>query len=141
MTAGSGGMRGNIAEFRMRDPGDDVERAPGDGKRHLTAGRRRQVLEARGSRPGAGSAESATVRSMSMRQFSVVVEWDSEDEVWVTHVPALDHLSTYGHTREAALESTREAIVGYLEAAAKDGIPLPRSGPEPSIVELEVALP
>lgn len=78
---------------------------------------------------------------MSMRQFSVVVEWDSEDELWVTHVPALDHLSTYGHTREAALESTREAIVGYLEAAAKDGIPLPRSGPEPSIVELEVALP
>ena len=52
-----------------------------------------------------------------------------------------DYLSTYGDTREAALESTREAIVGYLEAATKDGIPLPRSGPEPSIVELEVALP
>jgi predicted RNase H-like HicB family nuclease len=78
---------------------------------------------------------------MSMRHFSVIVEWDSEDEIWVTHVPALDHLSTYGHTREAALESTREAIVGYLEAAAKDSIPLPRSGPEPSIVALEVALP
>ena len=78
---------------------------------------------------------------MSMRQFSVVVEWDSEDEIWVTHVPALDYLSSYGDTREAALESTREAIVGYLEAAAKDGIPLPRSGSEPSIVELEVALP
>ena len=46
-------------------------------------------------------------------------------------MPALDHLSTYGDTREAALESTREAI-----AAAKDGIPLPRGGPEPSIVEL-----
>jgi predicted RNase H-like HicB family nuclease len=40
----------------------------------------------------------------------------------VTHVPALDYLSTYGDTREAALESTREAIIGYLEAAAKDGI-------------------
>ena len=78
---------------------------------------------------------------MSMRQFSVVVEWDSEDEVWVTHVPALDYLSTYGDTRETALESTREAIVGYLEAAAKDEIPLPRSGPQPSVVELEVALP
>jgi predicted RNase H-like HicB family nuclease len=54
---------------------------------------------------------------------------------------ALDYLSTSGDTREAALESTREAIVGYLEAAAKDGIPLPRSGLEPSIVEIEVALP
>lgn len=78
---------------------------------------------------------------MPTRQFSVVVEWDSDDEVWVTHVPALDHLSTYGHSREAALESTREAIAGYLEAAAKDGIPLPRSGPEPSIVEVEVSVP
>lgn len=79
--------------------------------------------------------------AMSVRRFSVVVEWDSDDDVWVTHVPALDHLSSYGDTREAALESTREAIAGYLDAAAKDGIPLPRSGPEPSIVELEVSLP
>jgi antitoxin HicB len=78
---------------------------------------------------------------MSVRHFSVVVEWDSDGKVWVTHVPALDSLSSYGDTREAALESTREAIAGYLEAAAKDGIPLPRSGPEPSIVELEVSLP
>lgn len=78
---------------------------------------------------------------MSTQQFSVVVEWDSDAEMWVTHVPALDHLSTYGPTREAALKSTQEAIVGYLEAAAKDGIPVPRSGPEPSIVELEVSLP
>lgn len=78
---------------------------------------------------------------MSVRQFSVVLEWDSDDEVWVTHVPALGHLSTYGHTREAALEATREAIIGYLEAAAKDGVPLPRSGPEPSVVEVEVSLP
>jgi predicted RNase H-like HicB family nuclease len=78
---------------------------------------------------------------MSTWQFSVVVEWDRDAEVWVTHVPALDYLSTYGHTREAALEPTREAILGYLEAAAKDGVPLPRSVPEPSIVEIEVSLP
>ncbi|MGH3767035.1 MAG: type II toxin-antitoxin system HicB family antitoxin [Pseudonocardiaceae bacterium] len=78
---------------------------------------------------------------MSDRQFSVVLEWDSDDELWVTQVPALDHLSTYGHTREAALEATREAILGYLEVAAKEGIPLPRGGPEPSIVEVEVSLP
>jgi predicted RNase H-like HicB family nuclease len=78
---------------------------------------------------------------MSIRHFSVVIEWDNEDKVWVTHVPALDSLSSYGNTREVALESTREAIAGYQEAAAKDGIPLPHSVPEPSIVELEVSLP
>lgn len=118
-------------------------------QQHMAEGGRHQgssLWVLTGSARGMGTAaggllESATVRSMSMRQFSVVVEWDSEDEIWVTHVPALDYLSSYGDTQEAALESTREAIVGYLEAAAKDGIPLPRSGPEPSIVELEVALP
>ena len=52
---------------------------------------------------------------MSVRQFSVVPERDSDDEVWVTHVPALDHLPTYGHTREDTLEAT----IGYLETAAK----------------------
>jgi predicted RNase H-like HicB family nuclease len=60
---------------------------------------------------------------MSVRHSSVV-EWDDDDKVWVTHVPAVGGLSSYGDTREDALESTREAIVGYLEAAAKDGIPL-----------------
>ncbi|MGH3812725.1 MAG: hypothetical protein ACRDUV_09760 [Pseudonocardiaceae bacterium] len=53
---------------------------------------------------------------MSVRHFSAVAEWASDDKVWVTHVPALDGLSLYGDTRGAALESTREAIAGYLEA-------------------------
>ncbi len=80
--------------------------------------------------------------AMAVQQFSVIIEWDAEDDVWVTHVPALDHLSTYGETRQAALEHTREAILGYLEAAGRAGIPVPRTGgPEPSIVELEVSLP
>ena len=82
------------------------------------------------------------VSTMAVRQFPVIVAWDARDELSVTYVPALDHLSTYGETRQAALDHTREAILGYLEAAGKAGIPDPRSsGPEPSIVELEVSLP
>jgi predicted RNase H-like HicB family nuclease len=56
---------------------------------------------------------------MAARRFKVLIEWDPEDRVWVTYVPALDHFSTYGDTREEALDHTREAILGYLEAAAK----------------------
>ena len=51
---------------------------------------------------------------MVARRFKVLIEWDPEDQVWVTYVPVLDHLSTYGETREEALENTREAIIGYL---------------------------
>jgi predicted RNase H-like HicB family nuclease len=55
--------------------------------------------------------------------YQVIVE--PEDGVFVTYVPALDFASTFGPTREVALERTRELIVGYLEAARKDGIDVP----------------
>jgi len=54
----------------------------------------------------------------------VVIEWDPEGGVGVTTVPALNFLSTFGETRDAALAYTREAIEGYLETAAAEGIPL-----------------
>jgi hypothetical protein len=31
---------------------------------------------------------------MTSRRFKVLLEWDAEDAVWVTYVPALNHLST-----------------------------------------------
>jgi predicted RNase H-like HicB family nuclease len=75
---------------------------------------------------------------MSTRRFGVLVEWDPEDEVWVTHVPSLGYLSTHGETREEALEQTREAVLGYLEAAGKEGLELPGEDQQPDIVEIEV---
>lgn len=78
---------------------------------------------------------------MPLRRFKVLVEWDPGDRVWVTYVPDLDWLSTYGDTREEALERTREAILGYLEAAQKEGLPLPATHADPEVVEVEVALP
>jgi predicted RNase H-like HicB family nuclease len=53
---------------------------------------------------------------MTTRRFQVVLEWDAEESVWVSYVPAVNHLSTYGDTEEEALSETREAILGYLEA-------------------------
>jgi predicted RNase H-like HicB family nuclease len=69
--------------------------------------------------------------------FHVLLERDPEAGVWVTHVPALNGLSTFGETRQEALDQTREAILGYLEAAEKEGLPLPGST---ELVELEVAV-
>ncbi len=62
---------------------------------------------------------------MTVRQFHTILEYDADDKVWVTYVPALNYLSTFGESREEALDNTREAILGYLEAAAKEGIPVP----------------
>ncbi len=77
---------------------------------------------------------------MTARRFQVEIEWDPDDHVWVTYVPALGHLSTYGDTREEALAQTREAVLGYLEAAATSSLPVPDEH-QLDIVEIEVALP
>ena len=71
------------------------------------------------------------------QHFHVLLEWDAEEDVWVTYVPTLNGLSTFGETREEALNQTREAILGYLEAAEREGIPLPGAI---ELVDLEVAV-
>lgn len=71
--------------------------------------------------------------------FQVVVEL--EDGAFVTYVPALDFASTHGATREEALERTRELIIGYLEAAEKEGIPIdvPPAHHHAEIVDLAIS--
>jgi predicted RNase H-like HicB family nuclease len=73
---------------------------------------------------------------METHRYHVLLEWDSQAGVWVTYVPILNGLSTFGETREEALANTREAILGYLEASAKEGIPLP----DPAELVVEVAV-
>jgi len=75
------------------------------------------------------------------RRYHVLLEWDPEDEVWVTFVPALNDLSTFGETREEALANTQEAIEGFFEAAAKEGIVVPTYDIVPEVVQIEVAIP
>ena len=77
---------------------------------------------------------------MPSRQFRVLLDWDSEAQVWVTLVPGLGDLSTFGETREEALARTREAILGYFEAARKEGISIPAEI-SAELVEVEVAVP
>ncbi len=55
----------------------------------------------------------------------------------MTCVPNLNWLSTYGDSRDQALQETRDASVGYFEAAAKESMPLPPRDVEPEVVDLE----
>jgi predicted RNase H-like HicB family nuclease len=70
-----------------------------------------------------------------------LLEWDADAGAWVACVPALNHLSTFGETQEEALAYAREAILGYLEAAEKEGIalPLPQLMAAPDLLEQKAA--
>jgi predicted RNase H-like HicB family nuclease len=57
--------------------------------------------------------------------IKIVLEWADDDRVWVSHVPELGDISTCGDTVEEAIAQTREAILGYLETAVEQQIPLP----------------
>ena len=92
------------------------------------------------ARPESRAAAREGRSDVVKRRFKVLLEWDPDDKVWVTYVPALNYLSTFGETREEALENTREAIVGYVEAAAKEDIPVPSADTETELVDLEVAV-
>jgi antitoxin HicB len=82
-----------------------------------------------------------SLKVMATRRFRVLIEWDPDDEVWATYVPSLGHLSTYGESRQEALTLTREAVLGYLEAAATNDLPVPEDDDRAAIVEIEVAAP
>jgi predicted RNase H-like HicB family nuclease len=77
---------------------------------------------------------------MISRNYKVLLEWDPQDEVWVSYVPDVNYLSSYGDTREEAIANTREAILGYIEAAEKDGLPIPESSHEGELIDLQVAV-
>ena len=74
-----------------------------------------------------------------LMDFKVVLEFDKDEDCWVTYVPALGNISTWGKTREDAIKNTEEAIIGYLEAAGKEGLPV---SPEKliEITEMKVSI-
>jgi predicted RNase H-like HicB family nuclease len=79
-------------------------------------------------------------RATMSYQFHVLLEWDTIERIWVSYVPALNYLSTYGGTRDEALAMTQEAIEGYLEAAELEGITVDPPGDHAELVHLEVAV-
>ena len=72
------------------------------------------------------------------RQFQVFVAYDAAEKAWVTCVPSLDSLSTFAPTHDEALAQTREAILGYLEAAEIEGIELTIDPTPAELVQIAV---
>lgn len=59
-----------------------------------------------------------------VREYDVVLVPEPEGGFSV-FVPALPSVATQGETVEEAMAMAREAIEGYLEVMAEDGLPIP----------------
>jgi antitoxin HicB len=62
---------------------------------------------------------------MTERRYTIVLEPDTDEGGFTVLVPALPGCVTQGGTVEECIERAKEAIAGYLECLAKDGLPAP----------------
>jgi predicted RNase H-like HicB family nuclease len=58
--------------------------------------------------------------------YSMVIEWDPDDQIYVVTVPELPGCMTHGKTYEEAVRQGKDAIETWIEGAMEDGEPLPQ---------------
>lgn len=62
--------------------------------------------------------------------YSMIIQWDAEDRIFVVSVPELPGCMTHGKTYEEAVRQGQDAIESWIKVARELGrpIPPPRSG-------------
>jgi predicted RNase H-like HicB family nuclease len=62
---------------------------------------------------------------MKSLHYSVNIQWSDRDQTYLVNVPELPGCHTHGDTYEEALKNALEVIELWIEAAKKDGRPIP----------------
>jgi predicted RNase H-like HicB family nuclease len=58
-------------------------------------------------------------------RYSMNIEWDAQDHIYVVRVPELPGCVTHGATYEEAVRQGQDAIESWIEAARAWGNPIP----------------
>ncbi len=58
--------------------------------------------------------------------YSMVIEWDGRDDIFVVTIPELPGCRTHGKTYEEAVQRGKEVIESWLEFLRDIGEPLPQ---------------
>lgn len=61
---------------------------------------------------------------------NTILEWDTEDEIWVARVPDLPGCLAFGDTQSEALKELQVAIPAWIEAAKDSGYPFRAPAPD-----------
>jgi antitoxin HicB len=58
-------------------------------------------------------------------RYTMIVEWDPRDDIFVVTVPELPGCRTHGSTYEEAVKQGQDAIESWLDVAEEDGYQAP----------------
>ena len=58
-------------------------------------------------------------------QYSIIIQWSDRNDAYLANVPELPGCHTHGDTYQEALKNALEVIELWIEAAEKDGRPIP----------------
>ena len=64
-----------------------------------------------------------------MLKYSIVIEYDAEDDIFVASVPQLEGCMAHGKTPEVALKEIIIAQDGWLKVALEHGDEIPEPAP------------
>lgn len=70
---------------------------------------------------------------MNEPHYHINLFWSDEDASWIADVPDLNPCSAHGDTRAEALANIDNAIEGWLEVAAENGLEIPEPRYRPAI--------
>lgn len=73
----------------------------------------------------AAQANTADLPDAAQLHYSLQIEWDPRDAIYVVTVPELLGCRTHGETYEEAIAQAQEAIASWVSVAIEDGEPLP----------------
>ena len=62
---------------------------------------------------------------MNQIHYSMIIQWDSRDNIFVVRVPELPGCVTHGTTYEEAVKQGKDAIESWIMVALADNKPLP----------------
>jgi predicted RNase H-like HicB family nuclease len=57
--------------------------------------------------------------------YTMIIQWDDDDKIFVVTVPELPGCRTHGRTYEEAVRQGKDAIEGWIYSAQQDGEPIP----------------
>ena len=58
-------------------------------------------------------------------QYSILIQYDATDRIYIASVPELKGCMAHGHTREEAISEVQEAIILQLETMESMGLLAP----------------